>query len=621
MPDAFFQKKRKRVGTSSGSGSGSAPASGRSTSSRAGPSRKKAGASRDRVRARDSDSDGGEGGGVDDMDLAHRYDEGPSSDAEAEAAETAAEARVRLARAYLDGLRQDEDDRAAGGADAAAIDRDNIASRLQKDVAEQGGKVHAWVASRLARPAHVLAARAHRLSVTAALVAPERGALFTASKDGDIIRWNLRDGRMQRVLPKRPKKAIAGDEQQQQQQPKRPMSKSSGAARRRRRHTAAQTYLAVHEEEGHTDEVWALALSSDGTHLASGGKDKRIGIWGLGVGVGASAGAAEKWIRALGGHKDAISSLSFRPGSSELYTSSFDRTIKLFDVAQLSYIETLFGHQEAILGLSALRAPLAVSAGGRDRTCRLWKIRDESQLVFRAGARSRLRAVLEGGDMVSDAHREGEAIEGSVECVAMVDDGHFVSGGDSGAVCLWDVGRKKPVYTQAFAHGVEANGVPRWVTAIGALAYGDVFATGSWDGSIRVWRLAPSLRSFRLLFDIPAAGVVNSLQLALPPASTLSLDERTSSAVDPALWKRSTRLHADDDRLKMQDDKQDEHEEDEEDEEEGSTQPPAAATMGSKDSVPPILVAALGQEHKFGRWMQIKDARNVALVVPFSFRK
>ena len=43
--------------------------------------------------------------------------------------------------------------------------------------------------------------------------------------------------------------------------------------------------------------------------------------------------------------------------------------------------------------------------------------------------------------------------------------------------------------------------------------------------------------------------------------------------------------------------------------------------MGSKDSVPPILVAALGQEHKFGRWMQIKDARNVALVVPFSFRK
>ncbi len=37
-----------------------------------------------------------------------------------------------------------------------------------------------------------------------------------------------------------------------------------------------------------------------------------------------------------------------------------------------------------------------------------------------------------------------EAMEGSVEVVAMIDSHHFLSGGDSGSISLWNLGKKNP---------------------------------------------------------------------------------------------------------------------------------------------------------------------------------
>jgi ribosomal RNA-processing protein 9 len=124
----------------------------------------------------------------------------------------------------------------------------------------------------------------------------------------------------------------------------------------------------------------------------------------------------------------------------------------------MGYVETLFGHQDTILCLDALRGETAVTAGARDRTIRFWKIADESQLVFRGGGRSAIRELLEGGAF--DGHedeehmngvevdgpksskgkekmKESKYAEGSIECVAMIDETTFVSGGDTGYVARY----------------------------------------------------------------------------------------------------------------------------------------------------------------------------------------
>lgn len=103
------------------------------------------------------------------------------------------------------------------------------------------------------------------------------------------------------------------------------------------------------------------------------------------------------------------------------------------------------------MDLSVLKSEVAVTAGGSDKSVRYWKIADESQLVFRGGGTgsSRLREVIEGSrgaDDVADLEDEDDVttkrkqqqrklyVEGSIECVAMIDDTHFLSGGNSGYV-------------------------------------------------------------------------------------------------------------------------------------------------------------------------------------------
>lgn len=76
---------------------------------------------------------------------------------------------------------------------------------------------------------------------------------------------------------------------------------------------------------------------------------------------------------------------------------------------------------------------------------RFFKIADETQLVFRGGVRSALREVIEGAlDADADVDvvdRKGKGkqkfVEGSMECVAMVDEQTFLSGGDSGYVLIY----------------------------------------------------------------------------------------------------------------------------------------------------------------------------------------
>ena len=113
----------------------------------------------------------------------------------------------------------------------------------------------------------------------------------------------------------------------------------------------------------------------------------------------------------------------------------------------MGYVETLFGHQDRISDVDALRGETALTAGCRDKTVRFWKVADETQIVFRGGAKSVLREVLEGAldadgdDLMEDEYvkrRKGKRdfVEGSMECIAMVDETTFLSGGDSGYVVI-----------------------------------------------------------------------------------------------------------------------------------------------------------------------------------------
>ncbi|SCV71814.1 BQ2448_4508 [Microbotryum intermedium] len=529
----------------------------------------------------------------DDQDDDEEDDEDEFEEEQDDPLETPAQKRLRLSQMYLDSLAKEAEGQDDIGFDAADLDRDIIAERLQQDVLQHSGKLHLFVANKLVFPIdpsklHQTPRKAHRGPLTSAVASQDARWLYTASKDGSIIKWDLSkvaqgasaavmmdDGENASETRGRINKAVYLPKRKRD--PAQIANKEESAKARGKKKALTNNAQSV----GHATEVLSLDLSMDGTMLASGGADRVIGVWDV-------KGEGAKWIRGLSGHKDRVASLAFRQGTQELYSSSFDRTIKLYDLSTLSYVETLFGHQDSIQHIAALRGELAVSAGGRDKTVRYWKVAEESQLVFRGGVASRVRNVLDGAFEEEDvAQVEGERkkrkergevkyVEGSIECVAMVDDTTFLSGGDSGSICLWTTTKKKPIASRQLAHGTQdthsaTEGIiatPRWITALGCLPYGDLFASGSWDGLIRLWRIDEKMRSFEVIGEIPAVGYVNSLQIVLP----------NLGQVDKEGDEKST-----------------------------------------EKSV--MVVASTSKEPRLGRWNRLKEGREGAIVVEIPLRR
>ena len=189
----------------------------------------------------------------------------------------------------------------------------------------------------------------------------------------------------------------------------------------------------------------------------------------------------------------------------------------MWSLDELAYVETLFGHQDEVVDIAALAQERCISVGARDRTARLWKVVEESQLVFRGG----------GGEKKSKSSSLGpKVLEGSMDRVAMIDEEMFVTGGDNGCLSLWVIHKKKPVFTLPLAHGMnpplspeEASAEmnpdssivpapqPRWITALATIPYSDVILSGSWDGQVRAWRISDDKKRIETMGVLGSPGV------------------------------------------------------------------------------------------------------------------
>jgi ribosomal RNA-processing protein 9 len=321
------------------------------------------------------------------------------SDSEKEG-ETAAEKRLRLAEQYLERVRGEEQ---VVGFNAEDVDRDLIADRLQEDVAVSKGKVFRKVSDELAfyHASHCLF-RADTLPTTSIATCPPY--VYTCSKDRTIVKWKVQE------LPKNQYPQTTKNKPKKQAPPRR---RPERVAVTRAKMSKDKSY------QGHVSgEILCIAASQDGKYVVTGGIDKRLVVYDA---------KTLKPIKMWQHHRDAVTALVFRRGSNQLYSASKDRTIKVWSLDDLAYVETLFGHADEVVDLDALALERCVSVGARDRTARLWKVVEETQLVFRGGGavdKKRLPKI----------DPRSVATEGSMDRIAMIDEELFVTGSDNGSM-------------------------------------------------------------------------------------------------------------------------------------------------------------------------------------------
>jgi len=138
-----------------------------------------------------------------------------------------------------------------------------------------------------------------------------------------------------------------------------------------------------HVLSGHAARVRSVAISPDGSWLASSDAAGAIRVW---TAVDGSHRTT------LTGHAGAVNALAISPDGTWLASGSADKTVRLWDF-ETGVCRTLFGHSDGVNAVAISRDGTWLASAGMDGTVRLWNPRDGSNLATAHGHAGPARAV------------------------------------------------------------------------------------------------------------------------------------------------------------------------------------------------------------------------------------
>ena len=324
------------------------------------------------------------------------------------------------------------------------------------NIAEREAK--AWVEA-----GYVRLLRGHDLALTCVALQNDASRALSGSKDHSVLLWDVETSRKLNIVCSHWKKH----------------NSSSSSSR--------------------TDgQVLSVACSHDGRYAAVGSRDGLVRIFDIRLNNPKASsnykggeGPPSNMVKEFRGHKGAVSFLCFQESTMQLFSASEDRCIRSYNLDEMVQLETLYGHQLGVTSIDCCQKERPVSVG-RDRTARLWKLAEDTHMVYR------------GGSLVQPS-----------ECVSIVRDDWFITGHDDGQLSLWLTEKKKPVVAWDHAHGAVA-GINRPIVCIRAVRRSDLLISGSCDGFMRLWKIRTGSskaegRDISECGHIPIHGYINAV--------------------------------------------------------------------------------------------------------------
>lgn len=243
---------------------------------------------------------------------------------------------------------------------------------------------------------------------------------------------------------------------------------------------------------GHTDRVWDVAISMDGTRAVSASADTTIRVWDV---------QTQQCIATLTGHQSSVWAVAITPDGTRIASASDDHTVRIWDSTSGKLIQTLQGHEDRVRAVAITSDGTMVMSASNDTTVHIWDV-----------AYGRLTATLKGHTdwvralaLTPDGSR---AVTGSLDCtlkiwdienqielatleghskeilaVAITSDGRkAVSASADQTLRIWNLNNKTLVRT--------LEGHTAGVNSVALSLYGQEAISTAYDGTMRVWNVA-----------------------------------------------------------------------------------------------------------------------------------
>jgi WD40 repeat protein len=210
--------------------------------------------------------------------------------------------------------------------------------------------------------------------------------------------------------------------------------------------------------EGHTGDVWNVAVAADGKRALSCGPDQTVRLWDVATG---------KELSRFVGHTGAVIAAVFAADDRRVLSASADGTVRLWDTDNGREMRRCSGHVGRVYSVAPSSDGRRALSSGEDHTVRLWDLQTGQELKRLTGHQKEVRRVV----FSPDGRR-------ALSC------------GEDRTIRLWDLDAGKTLRS--------LEGHTQYVTSVAFSPDGRRALSSSYDNTVRMWNLdsGQELRQF-----------------------------------------------------------------------------------------------------------------------------